>query len=127
MLPSFANFSENTLQQQTCLYDIENDCLNKIYSPISVHAAFQDYIPVSELLELNADRRNATVNITIVNDAITEQNELFLVGLRLLQREEEGEAPRVILEPQYAGVLILDDDGGLWSGSVCVHVHVTCI
>ena len=100
-------------------------CIPYIHSPIFVHAAFRDYIPISDLLELDADRRNVTVNITIINDAITEQNELFLVGLQLLQREEEEEAPRVILEPQYAGVLILDDDGGLWSGSVCICAH-TC-
>ena len=36
----------------------------------------------------------------------------------------------MILEPQYAGVLILDDDGGLWSGSVCMcartcHVYLS--
>ena len=72
------------------------------------------------MLELDESRTNVTVHIPIVNDVITEQNELFLVGLQLLQQEEDEEAPQVILEPQYAGVLIVDDDGGLWSGSVCM-------
>ena len=86
----------------------------------SAHAAFQDYIPVSVMLELDESRTNVTVHIPIVNDTIAEQNEIFLVGLQLLQQEEDEGAPQVILEPQYAGVLIVDDDGGLWSGSVCM-------
>ena len=72
------------------------------------------------MLELDESRTNVTVHIPIINDVITEQNELFLVGLQLLQQEEDEEALQVILEPQYAGVLIVDDDGGLWSGSVCM-------
>lgn len=77
------------------------------------------------MLELDESRTNVTVHISIVNDDITEQNELFLVGLQLLRQEEDEEALQVILEPQYAGVLIVDDDGGLWSGSVCMCAH-TC-
>ena len=91
-----------------------------MHALISVHAAFQDYIPVSFMLELDESRTNVTVHISIVNDDITEQNEIFLVGIQLLQQEEDEEAFQVILEPQYAGVLIVDDDGGLWSGSVCM-------
>ena len=102
-----------------------------MHALISAHAAFQDYIPVSFMLELDESRTNVTVHIPIVNDTIAEQNEIFLVGLQLLRQEEDEGAPQVILEPQYAGVLIVDDDGGLWSGSVCMcarmcHVLLIC-
>ena len=61
------------------------------------------------MLEFDEDSTSAVVRVPIVNDAITEPNELFFVILTLVEGEEE-EVPPVLLEPAFADVLIVDDD-----------------
>ena len=88
--------------------------------------AFQDYTPVTTMLEFGEDRTSNTVRVPIINDEIRELDELFVVSLRLIQNEEEEDVTPVVLEPQFAAVQIVDDDGELNNRRVtvsCVHSY----
>ena len=85
--------------------------------------AFQDYTPVTTMLEFGEDRTSHTVRVPIINDEIRELDELFVVSLGLVQNEGEEDVTPVVLEPQFAGVQIVDDDGEL--NNRCVTVSCT--
>ena len=94
----------------------------KVHGTLSC-PAFQDYTPVTTMLEFGEDGTSATVRVPIINDEIRDLDELFVVSLGLVQTEEEEDVTPVVLEPQFAGVQIVDDDGELSNR----HVTVSCV
>ena len=72
--------------------------------------AIFDFLPVIRTLIFDANVRRNAVNITIVNDPLTELEESFRASLTRDPLNLPGE---VMINPDSATVRILDDDGEL--------------
>ena len=55
--------------------------------------------------------RQLSFNVTIVNDAIPEDDEDFIARLTLLPADQASLRNRVTVQPDLATVTILDNDG----------------
>ena len=68
-----------------------------------------DYEPLSQELSLSADLNRHCFNVTIIDEAVAEQDEAFWISLSWL-RDTAGTALRHPFRSR-ATIVILDDDG----------------
>lgn len=73
-------------------------------------AAGSDYTSVMSTLVFDVDTRSILVDIDITDDGISEQVEVFGVGLQL----NSPDSPRIDISPDSATVTILNDDSELY-------------
>ena len=76
-----------------------------------------DYVSISQVLTFSSSSTVQIIQISIVNDLVLEQNEMFTVSLVL---KESDDIDIVELMPKSVSVTIIDDDG--INFKYCVHV-----
>jgi len=81
----------------------------------SIHIAPSDYDALTgfRLGPFSNSVRQLSFNVSIENDAITEDDEDFTARLTLLPADQASLRNRVTVQPDLATVTILDDDGTL--------------